>query len=79
LRHILYNNQRMKTSQEYKNLRFKMESYINNIDKLFKSRQKTMNDILIVINKFSNDIEKDDLIKIYNKMIEKRFILVNKL
>ena len=77
--HILYNNQRMKTSQEYKNLRFKMESYINNIDKLFKSRQKTMNDILIVINKFSNDIEKDDLIKIYNKMIEKRFILVNKL
>ena len=69
----------MKTSQEYKNLRFKMESYINNIDKLFKSRQKTMNDILIVINKFSNDIEKDDLIKIYNKMIEKRFILVNKL
>mgnify|MGYP003631165678 FL=1 len=56
-----------------------MESYINNIDKLFKSRQKTMNDILIVINKFSNDIEKDDLIKIYNKMIEKRFILVNKL
>ena len=77
--HILYNNQRMKTSQQYKNLRFKMESYINNIDKLFKSRQKTMNDILIVINKFSNDIEKDDLIKIYNKMIEKRFILVNKL
>jgi|TARA_R110000824_G_scaffold82860_1_gene207935 aspartate carbamoyltransferase regulatory subunit len=69
----------MKTSQEYKNLRFKMESYINNIDKLFKSRQKTMNDILIVINKFSNNIEKDDLIKIYNKMIEKRFILVNKL
>tara|TARA_R110001606_G_scaffold359546_1_gene511406 strand:- start:980 stop:1189 length:210 start_codon:yes stop_codon:yes gene_type:complete len=69
----------MKTSQEYKNLRFKMETYINNIDKLFKSRQKTMNDILIVINKFSNDIEKDDLIKIYNKMIEKRFILVNKL
>ena len=69
----------MKTSQQYKNLRFKMESYINNIDKLFKSRQKTMNDILIVINKFSNDIEKDDLIKIYNKMIEKRFILVNKL
>ena len=69
----------MKTSREYKNLRFKMESYINNIDKLFKSRQKTMNDILIVINKFSNDIEKDDLIKIYNKMIEKRFILVNKL
>ena len=58
----------MKTSREYKNLRFKMETYINNIDKLFKSRQKTM-----------NDIEKDDLIKIYNKMIEKRFILVNKL
>tara|TARA_R110000823_G_scaffold218192_2_gene347503 strand:- start:798 stop:1007 length:210 start_codon:yes stop_codon:yes gene_type:complete len=69
----------MKTSREYKNLRFKMETYINNIDKLFKSRNKTMNDILIVINKFSNDIEKDDLIKIYNKMIEKRFILVNKL
>ena len=69
----------MKTSQEYKNLRFKMETYINNIDKLFKSKQKTMNNILITINKFSIDIEKDDLIKIYNKMIEKRFILVNKL
>jgi len=69
----------MKTSQEYKNLRFKMETYINNIDKLFKSQQKTMNNILITINKFSIDIEKDDLIKIYNKMIEKRFILVNKL
>ena len=56
-----------------------METYINNIDKLFKSQQKTMNNILITINKFSIDIEKDDLIKIYNKMIEKRFILVNKL
>ena len=69
----------MKTSQEYKNMRFKMETYINNIDKLFKSREKTMNKILHDINQFSIDIEKDDLIKIYNKMIKKRHILVNKL
>ena len=69
----------MKTSQEYKNLRFKIESYINNIDKLFKSKHKTMTKILNDINAFSSDIEKDDLIKIYNNMISKRHILVNKL
>ena len=62
------------TSKQYKNLRSKMEGYLGDRDKLCFSKHKTM----VKIKSQINDLESDDLFKIFNKLIEKRNQLINK-
>tara|TARA_R110001599_G_scaffold148117_2_gene331761 strand:- start:2145 stop:2363 length:219 start_codon:yes stop_codon:yes gene_type:complete len=66
------------TSKQYKNLRSKMEGYLGDRDKLCFSKHKTMVKIKSQINEITNDLESDDLFKIFNKLIEKRNQLINK-
>lgn len=67
----------VKTSKQYKSLRFKMETYLGSNDKLCFSKYKTMEKILSQIKQITNELELDDLMKTFIKLMEKRTKLVN--